>query len=371
MSYGSERMERPERERWRWWPGLVALAVTGLVHLALLWVVARFDAVDWFRLDLAPVQVAVLDDAEVSADLQSRFRELDARLLPVEPRDEAEPEPEPPPPPPLPEGQIVETVKPEEERVPTRADYLDSHDNAVPEEMRSARFKVNPDVLSNVYARESRYRMEDLADVGATEFSTGATAGGARYDAQPGPGPPRTMLPSQWSLTNKEGLAAPTVASSRTQELAGAPQNDLLDEKIGPMTALNTRKLVGAEYYNRIRRLVNFYWGQNLDNLPSSTRVSRTHYSTVVDVVLTADGALDSITVTSSSGLEPIDRCVVDAFRIAGPFPNPPEALISADGRVYLPDFDFNVNFGRAQFQYRGIDPRAGVQFPGITKSPR
>jgi hypothetical protein len=29
------------------------------------------------------------------------------------------------------------------------------------------------------------------------------------------------------------------------------------------------------------------------------------------------------------------------------------------------------VQLGRPQMQYQGIDPRAGVQFPGIMKSPR
>jgi hypothetical protein len=56
---------------------------------------------------------------------------------------------------------------------------------------------------------------------------------------------------------------------------------------------------------------------------------------------------------------------------LASPFPNPPEGLIQSDGRVYLPDMDFTVRFRIGRARYQGIDPRAGVQYPGILKSPR
>lgn len=359
---------RPDRSRWL--TVLVGLLLTVGWHAALLAGLAAWDVDRWLQTFTRPVTVEMLDPTDVSTDLESRFAAIDAAIAAREEVEEEEvPEPEPPPPP-QPSGQIVETPRPDVERVPVTAQYLDAHDNAVPEEMRSARFKVNPEVLSNVYSTESKYKTEDLADVGATEMSTGATVGGPGLET-PGKGPPRSALPSQWSFTNKEGLASPVPASSRTQEMAGAPQNDLLNEKIGPATALNTRKLLGAEYYNRIRRLVNFYWQQNLDNLPGSVRLSLSQYTTEVDVVLDAQGGLERIEVARSSGLEPVDGCVVDAFAIAAPFPTPPQALVAPDGRVYLPDFEFTVNVGRAALPYQGVDPRAGVQFPGILKSPR
>ena len=39
---------------------------------------------------------------------------------------------------------------------------------------------------------------------------------------------------------------------------------------MGDRLALNTVEILYASYLNRIRRLVNFYWNQNLDNLPAS-----------------------------------------------------------------------------------------------------
>ena len=88
-------------------------------------------------------------------------------------------------------------------------------------------------------------------------------------------------------------------------------------------------------------------------------------------MVLDSQGGLDTLEVVHESGSDPLDDCVVRAFKLAGPFPNPPEGLIEKDGRVYLPTMDFTVELTIARAQYQGIDPRAGVQFPGLQKSPR
>ncbi len=174
-----------------------------------------------------------------------------------------------------------------------------------------------------------------------------------------------------WLDTNKDGVQDPVPASHTQSSLSGAPQNDRLDERLGDAVALNTREYVYAGYLQRIRRLVNFYWTQCVDNLPNSVRFAKTNYTTAVASVLDAQGALDTIDVTMESGSSELDGCVVQAFKVAGPFPNPPEGLIEKDGRVYLPDMSFEVNLGLAQMQYQGVDPRAGVMFPGILKSPR
>jgi len=135
--------------------------------------------------------------------------------------------------------------------------------------------------------------------------------------------------------------------------------------------ALNTREFFGAEYINRIRRQVNFYWKQNLDNLSPSVRLGKPRFRTDVSVVLNADGMLESIEIVRDSGQPALDDCVVTAFKVAGPYPNPPAQLIARDNRVYLPEFDFTVEVGHARMEYHGVDPRANVQFPGILNAPR
>ncbi len=287
-------------------------------------------------------------------------------LEPPEPPDAEEEEEEEEP---EPEGQIVEIAPPEIEEIPEESDYLSKYDQVVEEETRSERFEINPEVLARIYSEEQQAEEQDVIDLNVEKESTGATVGNHRFD--PNVDGSMAALPSPWEKTNREGPLDPVRSSQRNAALSGAPQNDLLDERRDKAVALNTSKYAYAGYMERIRRQVNYWWRQNIDNLPSSVRLSQSSYTTQVEVILNSDGALEFIEVTDESGSEEVDDCVVRAFRLAGPFENPPEGLIKKDGRVYLPDFDYTLTLGTARMQYQGIDPRAGVQFPGILKSPR
>jgi TonB family protein len=280
----------------------------------------------------------------------------------------------PPEEPPEPEvevepGQIVEIAPPEVQERPEESEYLANVNSKVVEETRVERVEVNPEVLAPTWSKDQRYQQEDLLDINVEKPSTGATVGNDKFD--PDRDGNRSALPSRWLLTNKEGLQDPVPASHMAAALSGAPQNDRLDERLGDQVALNARDFIYADYFNRIRRLVNYYWKQNLDNLPDSVRIVNPRYRTLVDVVLDRDGALELVTVTDPSGVGELDDAVVRAFRLAGPFPNPPTGLVQNDGRVYLPSMDFTVSFGQASMVYQGVDPRAGVQFPGLLKAPR
>jgi len=279
-----------------------------------------------------------------------------------------EPTPKPPEEPDEPDhGQIVEVAPPDVQERPQDADYLAKYNRTVPEETRTEKMRVNPDVVSDAYSTQDKLEFEEHMDLDIQKPSTGAQVGNDRFD--PDRDGALASLPSPFTLTNKDGLQRPVPASHSTQALAGAPQNDLLDEKLGDRVALNSLEIKYADYVNRIRRLVNFYWSQNLDNLPRSVHLVKPKYLTVVDVVLDGDGALESINIIRDSGSGPIDNCVLEAFRIAGPFPNPPEQLVAKDGRVYLPNFEWTVEVGQARSPYTGVDPRQGVRFPGILKA--
>lgn len=352
----------PRRRRGSPLPWLLALLVSVLFHAVLSLVVVplwQFLRPPSSLQDAPPAPISFFVEDGLG-DLSDELAELEDE--PVPPEEEL-PEPDP-----VLKGQIVEIVEPEVQERPVQADYLAEFNRTVPEETRTEQFKVNPDILSDAYSKEQRMEFEDVIDLGMTEPSTGARVGGDdSFD--PAEDGALAGLPSPFALTNKDGLQAPVPSSHRDQRLAGAPQNDRLDEALGDRVALNSIEIKYADYVLRIRRLVNFYWSQNLDNLPHSVRLARPSYETVVDVVLDGNGALESIVVTTPSGSEPIDNCVVDAFRIAGPFPNPPEQLIARDGRVYLPDFAFTVEVGHARAPYMGVDPRQGVRYPGIIKA--
>lgn len=305
--------------------------------------------------------------ASVWPDLKPDVQHMDTRpvTLVVETVDPEEPVPEPDPVIDF-DGQLVDTPKPDKEERPDDSEYLAEHDNVVEEEMRDRNHRINPEVLSEQFSRDDQLQFEEAEDVNVTKPSTGAQVGNDRFD--PDRDGRMAAVPSPYTLTNKDGLQKPVPASSSSKSLAGAPNNDLLREKIGEATRLNTREIVGAQYLNRIRRLVNFYWKQNLDNLPRSVILARPSYTTAVSVVLSSTGALEHIEVSRASGAEALDGAVVSAFRVAGPFPNPPEQLIEKDGRIYLPQMAFTVELGQARANYQGVDPRAGVRFPGILK---
>lgn len=265
------------------------------------------------------------------------------------------------------DGQLVDTPPPKEEERPEDYEFLAEHDRTVEKDTRDPRFRMNPEVLSEEYHDDDEVQFEDAVDLNVTEPSTGAQVGNDRFD--PDRDGRMAALNSPFSVTNRDGLQKPVPASHSTQALAGAPNNDLLDEERGTSVNLNTNEFLFANYLNRIRRLVNFYWQQNLDNLPPSTMITKSQYETAVDVVLTSHGALASVSITTESGSPAIDHCVVEAFEMAGPFPNPPEQMVGEDGQVNLPDFGFVVQVGQARAAYQGVDPRAGVQFPGILKT--
>lgn len=331
----------------------------------------------WSPLLLALVPALMLDVAGVAglvwlldslSEDAEHTRPRPVRLVLVEPEEKEEPPEEEEPEPDV-QGQLVDVAPPEEEKKPEESDYLAEHDQVVEEETKTDRVQVNPELLARTYSEEQQIQTEDLLDLNIEEPSTGAKVGNDRFD--PDRDGTLANLPSPFAVTNKDGLQKPTVASHANASLAGAPQNDLLDERSSDQVALNTKKYLYAGYIQRIRRVVNFYWNQNLDNLPSSVRFSKNQYHTVVNVILDSDGGLELVEVTTPSGSEPLDEAVLSAFRLGSPYPHPPEGLIEKDGRVYLPDFGFDVKLGMAQNPYQGVDPRAGVKFPGILKSPR
>jgi TonB family protein len=266
-------------------------------------------------------------------------------------------------------GQIVDIAPPEDEVTPEEADYLAAQDQAVEEETKTERYRINPEVLADSYSRDDQLQFEDIVDMNITEPSTGAQVGNDRFD--PSEDGRLSALPSPYTLTNKDGMQRPVPSSSTESRRAGAPNNDLLNEEISDRTRLNAKEYLFHGYMMRIRRLVNFYWNQNIQNMPRSEPLTKPSYTTVLNVVLDSNGALESIEILSESGSDVVDNCIIDAFRIAGPFPNPPEQLISRDGRVYLPEFSFELNLGQARAPFIGVDPRQDVRFPGILKTNR
>jgi hypothetical protein len=266
------------------------------------------------------------------------------------------------------DGQIVDIAEADEPERPDEADYLAEYDQVAEDETRTEQVRVNPEILDHEYSEEDELKFEDLTDVNAIDPSTGAQVGNNRFD--PDEDGALASLPSRFKVTNRDGLQRPVPSSHAQSAYSGAPNNDLLDLEAARKLALNTQKIQFAGYLNRIRRLVNFYWSQNVKNMPNSVRATlrRPTYQTSVFVVLSDDGVLESLELIKGSGSRHMDLAAERAFHLAGPFPHPPAEMLAPDGRVYLPDFEFTVTVGAGGGSARVIDARAGVQFPGLLK---
>ena len=74
--------------------------------------------------------------------------------------------------------------------------------------------------------------------------------------------------------------------------------------------------------------------------------------------------------VVDESGIPAFDEAIVEAWRLAAPFENPPPGMVAEDGFIHIDDFGFHIEIGRAKAELTGIDPRQDVMFPGLQTIP-
>lgn len=116
--------------------------------------------------------------------------------------------------------------------------------------------------------------------------------------------------------------------------VVGGGSVDHLEEiEEGETTALNSKRWKYASFFNRLKRQVAQNWRpaevyQARD--PKGNVYGIKNRTTVVRVSLRKNGSVADIHVVKRSGVDFLDDEAVRAFRAAGPFPNPPEALADA-----------------------------------------
>lgn len=123
-----------------------------------------------------------------------------------------------------------------------------------------------------------------------------------------------------------------------------SPSNDYLKNiALGDETALNTKKFLYADYYNRIKQAVSYYWTPAqtmLVNDPRGSIYGKQNRSTRLKAIIGKRGKLLSLVVARPSGVDILDREALDAFSAAAPFPNPPKQLMNEKG-----EFVFYLGF--------------------------
>ena len=264
----------------------------------------------------------------------------------------------------LPSGQVVDIARPENEKRPDEARFLAKWDSAVPREKKSAFDKDIPvrgrklqraamppaakvvaateEVTLPGEAQERREKVEERVKKGEVEGFEGDRGEMERGAARKEPG----ELTGADSV-DREGrepselrLPARYLPYFWGSDMAlTSPSNDYLkDVPEDEETALNARRFLYADYYNRIKQAVSYHWAPGkvlMVHDPGGSIFGFKDRYTKLEAVIDAHGAVVDLAVVLSSGADVLDREALDAFRAAAPFPNPPAPLLR-DGRLTM-----------------------------------
>lgn len=285
-----------------------------------------------------------------------------------------------------PKGQVVEIPPPPREEVPDKARLLSDYNSKVDKEMVSAtnappqpamtksdRKLISPGDDAQGSAKAQRRKSSKKASRFAPEKRDGTAE-------RPGKTPgervkkaskvSKTAKPSKAKLVEGDG---PFSAGGEKPEeqtalnpgdgggpMGGAPEPEswrALLPTLGPedlarkdgsidhidnvdkgnQTFLNTRDYKYAWFFNRVKRGVQRRW-RAVDAHRRNDPYGRIHgvrdRRTEVEVTLSSTGQLEDIIVLKDSGVVFLDDAAVTAFEEAAPFPNPPDGLKDADGKI-------------------------------------
>jgi TonB family protein len=119
-----------------------------------------------------------------------------------------------------------------------------------------------------------------------------------------------------------------------------ALENFIPEVRPGNQTALNTRAAPFAAYITRMHRSIHQLWGfgqmEDWDEKSGSSPYNNPNLLTTLELVLNGDGTLDKVTVVKASGYLPYDVAAIDVAYSAGPYPDPPREIRSANGKIYI-----------------------------------
>ncbi|MGE0550901.1 MAG: energy transducer TonB [Kofleriaceae bacterium] len=119
-----------------------------------------------------------------------------------------------------------------------------------------------------------------------------------------------------------------------------ALENFVPDVRPGNQTALKTRAHPFAIYVNRMHRRIHELWGfdylEHLDDRSATDPLNNPDLWTNLEVSVNSDGSVHKVTIVKTSGSTEFDVAAVDTVLSSAPYEEPPEAIRSVDGRVYL-----------------------------------
>ena len=148
-------------------------------------------------------------------------------------------------------------------------------------------------------------------------------------------------------LSQKTGKTLAAEAMRNPASLGSATEDYLDNVAIGSETILNAAEYKFYGFYERIREKLSHRWNQELQRqfeawFAQGRTVSGTR-TTQLEVHMSPKGDVQAFRILGSSGIEALDQAAIVAFQKAGPYPNPPRALIEeGQGKVKV-RWDFVV----------------------------
>lgn len=353
-------------------------------------------------------KVAAIDPEQLVEELQPKPAAQQPPPPPPPPPQPQQQQPPPPPPPPQPSkpSQVVETVKPSDEKEPDNARFLAEYNTRVEKQKvaRGARSepmvaKSQPEELTPKDKPKDEPSIEKQADKPPGKSDRAPEAPGTLSMRAPGAQAPSQEAPQDAKVRGAAGGAQGPIAADgfvpRKGEAAieqqrrdpgektkgqggaggGSPQlpdlkpskemleralgggsvDHLEDIETGEETALSAKRWVYASFFNRMKRQVAMNWDPQTvwrRSDPQGTHHGFKTRVTEVRVSLSPKGDVAKIVVTGPSGVGELDEEAMRAFRAAGPFPNPPEGLVSKDNLITFA-FSFHFEIGAPRTSWR------------------
>ncbi len=126
----------------------------------------------------------------------------------------------------------------------------------------------------------------------------------------------------------------------KLDRIHAALENFTPEVKPGNQTALGTRAAPFAVFVARMHRQIHELWGfgflEDLDGKSPGHEMNKRDLKVKLEIVLNADGTVDRATIVNPSGNLPFDVAAIDTIENAGPFEEPPQEIVSANGKIYL-----------------------------------
>jgi hypothetical protein len=141
---------------------------------------------------------------------------------------------------------------------------------------------------------------------------------------------------------------------------------DYINRPEGDQTLLNTKEYIYAGFFNRIKEKVGPLWQQRIQDAVArgSSGLKATDYLTVLKVILSREGDVVDVRLTTASSVDFLDRAAIEAFWQAKRFDNPPKGLFKGQKTGEF-DFSFLVSLSQGMFQYNVIpDDRFAPRAP-------